>query len=200
MTRTRILSLRPFSSAGALTGRIVAKPEVGVATNTNDELLHAVLWRDFTIHDLGTVPGDGCSWAWGLNSRDQVVGISLPFPCDFSVAHAFLWEKGSMLDLNSLIPSDSSLRLVYAVAINDAGEIIGIGVPLGVSPRDVEVLGHAYVLIPEEDSSDSQKENIETKSLGVGNAAVPANARAATAEMIRRIRDQQIGKYHRSRQ
>ena len=172
---------------------------VGVATNTNDELLHAVLWRNFAIHDLGTVPGDGCSWAWGLNSRDQVVGISLPFPCDFSVAHAFLWDKGLMLDLNTLIPSDSSLQLVYGVAINDDGEIIGIGVPPGVSPSDVEVLGHAYVLIPEEDSSDSRKENIGITSLGVGNAAVPANAKAVTAEMIRRIRDQQVRKYHRSR-
>jgi probable HAF family extracellular repeat protein len=172
---------------------------VGVATNTNDELLHAVLWRDFVIHDLGTVPGDGCSWAWGVNARDQVVGISLPFPCDFSVAHAFLWDRGSMVDLNTLIPSNSSFKLVYSVAIDDAGEIIGIGVPGGVSPRDVEVLGHAYLLIPEEDSSDSPKENIEPKSVSAANVAEPANARVATAEMMRRIRDQQARKYHRSR-
>ena len=105
-----------------------------------------------------------------------------------------------MLDLNTLIPSDSGFQLVYGVAINDIGEIVGIGVPTGISPKDVEILGHAYVLTPEEDSSDSQKENIETKTLDVGNAAVPANAKAVTAEMIRRIRDQQVRKYHRSRQ
>lgn len=67
-------------------------------------------------------------------------------------AHAFLWQRGSMVDLNTLIPPDSGLQLVYAEAINDAGEIVGIGVPPGVSPADVETLGHAYVLIPQSES------------------------------------------------
>jgi uncharacterized membrane protein len=102
------------------------------------------------IVDLGTIPGDGCSFAWGLNSYDQVVGMSLPFPCDFSVAHAFLWEKGMMVDLNKLIDDNpSGLRLIYGEAINDSGEIAGIGVPPGISPSDVESLGHAFVLIPD---------------------------------------------------
>src|SRR5262249_7433376 len=108
----------------------------GMATTTDDELLHAVLWRRRKAVDLGTVPGDGCSWAWDLNSRDQVVGISLPFPCDFSVAHAFLWEDGAMVDLNSLISPPSNFTLVYATGINEAGEIVGNGVPAGVSPAD----------------------------------------------------------------
>ncbi|HKU26493.1 MAG TPA: hypothetical protein VJQ54_13545 [Candidatus Sulfotelmatobacter sp.] len=106
----------------------------GVATTTDDEMLHAVLWRNREIKDLGTVPGDSCSWAWGLNSRDQVVGISLPAPCDRSVAHAFLWEGGSMVDLNTLIPSGSGLTLVYGIAISEKGEIVGIGVPREFRP------------------------------------------------------------------
>lgn len=63
--------------------------------------------------------------------------------------HAFLWENGGpIVDLNTLIPPGSSLQLTYAVGINDAGEIVGFGVPSGVPPEDYETQGHAYVLIP----------------------------------------------------
>ena len=172
----------------------------GMSRTTNNETLHAVLWRNRKINDLGTVPGDACSFAWGLNSKDQVVGISLPDPCDFSVAHAFLWDRGSMVDLNTLIPHDAGLTLVYGEAINDAGEIVGIGVPPGVSPADVEVLGHAYVLIPEEDTFDSEGESVQTTNESVGNSAVPANADKFEDRMVRRIREQQLRKLHLSKQ
>jgi probable HAF family extracellular repeat protein len=171
----------------------------GVATTTNDELLHAVLWRNRKINDLGTVPGDACSWAWGLNAKDQVVGISLPAPCDRSVAHAFLWDRGSMVDLNTLIPTDSGLQLVYAEAINNAGEIVGIGVPPGVSPKDVEALGHAYVLIPEDDASDVESVNAQTTTMSASKGAVPTNVGEFTAGMIRRIRERQTRKYRLSK-
>jgi uncharacterized membrane protein len=152
----------------------------GVATTTNDELLHAVLWRERKIIDLGTVKGDGCSWAWGLNSIDQVVGISLPFPCDFSVAHAFLWESGEMIDLNTRIVGQANLDLVYAEAVNNDGNIIGIGVPPGVSPADVEVLGHAYVLIPVETHSDEQDGSIGLPKTSSIQITVPRDARSIT--------------------
>jgi probable HAF family extracellular repeat protein len=171
----------------------------GVATTTNDELLHAVLWRNQEITDLGTVPGDACSWAWGLNSRDQVVGISLPSPCDFSTAHAFLWERGSMVDLNTLIPSNSGLQLVYGEAINDAGEIVGIGVPPGVSPGDVEILGHVYVLIPQDGIGGDQYESAETNTSEIAKTEPTANTRVAAARMIRRIRELQLRKYRLSK-
>jgi probable HAF family extracellular repeat protein len=166
----------------------------GVATTTNDELLHAVLWRNRNIADLGTVPGDTCSWAWGLNAKDQVVGISLPLPCDFSVAHAFLWEKGSMVDLNTLIPPDSGLQLVYAEAINDAGEIVGIGVPPGVSPADVETLGHAYVLIPQDDVCDSSSDLARSLSQEA-KAGISGEAKTATTDVLRRLRALQLRRY-----
>jgi hypothetical protein len=40
--------------------------------------------------------------------------------------NAFLWENGVMLNLNGLIPSDSSVLLIQATAnaINDAGQIV----------------------------------------------------------------------------
>src|SRR5215472_12273523 len=95
--------------------------------------------------DLGHLAGDCYSRAWGINSRGQVVGNSLL--CEHSKSlqeitpfhHAFLWEDGNLVDLNSLIPPSSPLELVgmgllsYVLVpnINDRGEIVGIGVPPG---------------------------------------------------------------------
>lgn len=161
----------------------------GVASLPGDKSIHAVLWKGDSIHDLGTVDGDGCSWAWGLNSRDQVVGISSTF-CDFSVARAFLWDRGTMVDLNTLIPSDSALHLVYAEAINDAGMIAGIGVPPGVSNLDVETLGHAYVLIPESNSS-STASSAPTHVNAIPSGSSVVDMKRATSELIRHLRAQQ---------
>jgi probable HAF family extracellular repeat protein len=162
----------------------------GASLTTNDETIHAVLWRNLKIKDLGTVAGDACSFAWGLNSKDQVVGISLPEPCDFSVARAFLWENGSMVDLNALIPPNSGLQLVYAEAINDAGEIVGIGVPAGISPVDVETLGHAFILLPERDYCGNEDGKV-TDNLARNVAT--ANVRHAAAEIMRRFGEMHVG-------
>ena len=51
-----------------------------------------------------------------------------------------------MVDLNSLIAPGSNLELTFAFAINDPGEIVGIGVPSGCG--NIDFCGHAYVLIP----------------------------------------------------
>jgi uncharacterized membrane protein len=44
------------------------------------------------------------------------------------VSHAFLWENGKIVDLNSLISHGSDLQLQVAGNINNSGEIAGIGV------------------------------------------------------------------------
>jgi hypothetical protein len=74
--------------------------------------------------------------------------------------HALLWENGFPIDLNTVIRPNSSLQLVYALSINDRGEIAGLGVPPGVSVNDVESLGHAFLLIPvDRDRDDDQDED-----------------------------------------
>lgn len=81
---------------------------------------HAVLWtKEHEIRDLGTLPGDNVSEATGINDEGQIVGVSYPS------SHAFLWQDGVMTDLNTLIPSDSSLYLISTGDINDKGEITG---------------------------------------------------------------------------
>lgn len=101
---------------------------------------HAVLWRHVGNRtDLGTLGGDCNSFAFGINAAEQVVGGSTP--CVAEGARAFLWEDGSMFDLDALIPPNSAVQLQWAQNINDRGEIAGMGV-------DVTGNGHAFLLIP----------------------------------------------------
>jgi probable HAF family extracellular repeat protein len=76
------------------------------------------------MQDLGTLQGDFASVAIGINEKGEVVGAS--FAADFS-ARAFLWENGTMFDLNKLIPPNSGWQLQVASSINSRGEIVGYG-------------------------------------------------------------------------
>jgi probable HAF family extracellular repeat protein len=82
---------------------------------------HAFLWtRHGGIVDLGVLDGDVSSQGLGINDRGQVVGLSRGPGGD----RAVLWEKGEMVDLNTVTP-DYDGTLLYAGHINDAGVITG---------------------------------------------------------------------------
>jgi probable HAF family extracellular repeat protein len=70
--------------------------------------------------DLGTLGDDAVSEAFAINSHGQVVGISF---AGSSGARAFLYENGTLMDLNDLVDSDDVL--LSAQDINDAGQITG---------------------------------------------------------------------------
>jgi probable HAF family extracellular repeat protein len=139
---------------------------VGWASYPGDQVLHAALWKKGVMTDLGTVGGDVWSFAFAINSEGQIVGGSgaqFQFP---PLSHAFLWENGHMIDLNTFVPRGSALQLAYAATINDHGEIAGNGVlPNG----DM----HAFVLIP----CDDDHPGVE----GCESADTPAVAPGAQA-------------------
>src|SRR5579862_7208566 len=65
---------------------------------------HAFLWtKSSGMQDLGTLPGDTYSEALGVNESGVVVGESF----SPSSARAFVWQNGTMTDLNTLIPPSS---------------------------------------------------------------------------------------------
>jgi len=81
--------------------------------------LHAVLWRDGSVIDLGSFGGTMNNLGWAINSHDQIAGFS-DLPGD-QTTHAFLWQKSVMTDLGTL-PRDVSS---FAFGINERGQIIG---------------------------------------------------------------------------
>jgi probable HAF family extracellular repeat protein len=122
-------------------------------SSTGGSSADGYLWKDGVATDLGDAPGDCSSAAQAINFSGQVVGNS--FSCDNGFDRAFLWENGSIVDLNSLIPPGSPIRLVDAKDINDRGEIAGDGVLPGVDPNNVAGGGtnpglgvRAFLLIP----------------------------------------------------
>ncbi len=135
---------------------------VGYATLPGDVTFHATLWTHVgNMTDLGVVSNDPCSNATGINADGQVVGGSLP-DCNGDESRAFLWEDGSMFDLNALISPGSPLYLQTIFTINDRGEIAGEGV-------DSSGNDHAFLLVP----CDEQHPGVEgcDYSLVDGSAA-----------------------------
>ena len=74
-------------------------------------------WR---IRDLGALPGFPDSWAWGINERGEVVGVSSASEGDKADQRVFLWRNGRMRDITPV----SWPARVTLTAINDAGQVL----------------------------------------------------------------------------
>src|SRR5215831_12355069 len=85
----------------------------------------AFLSRKGVMDDLGVLEGDLCSVAYAINSKQQIVGHS--DDCNGGNSHAFLWQNGVLLDLNSFLPPDSGVVLTIALSINESGQIAALG-------------------------------------------------------------------------
>lgn len=128
---------------------------------------HATLWENVgNMIDLGTVGSDPCAFAQGVNDENQVVGDSSPSDCVyFNVSRGFLWENGSMADLNTLIPPNSPLYIIYAYTINQRGEIAVNGI-------DANGVEQASLLIP----CDDKHPDVEGCDYGMVDVAMAAQS------------------------
>jgi probable HAF family extracellular repeat protein len=143
---------------------------VGIAYLPGDDSFHAVLWKHVgDLVDLVPAGTVQCSFATSINAKTQVVGTSSD--C-VSAGHVFVWEDGSMTDLNALIPPKSPLHLEFTETINDQGEIAGTG-------QDANGDTHAFLAIP----CDEDHPNVEgcDYSLVEGGSAATAQAAAPAA-------------------
>ncbi|BAY27000.1 hypothetical protein NIES2100_68200 [Calothrix sp. NIES-2100] len=113
---------------------------VGYSDVENGFPRNAFLWQDGVMKSLGTLGGDD-SYAYDINNLGQIVGTAqtgefreypyLPSNLPEEIAHGFLWENGVMTDLNNLIPTTTSWEIISPWAINDLGQIAGVGVRNG---------------------------------------------------------------------
>lgn len=119
-----------FSSAFAINaaGDIVGSAE------TSSEVV-AFLYTGGAMHDLGNL-GVGHATATSINNQGQIVGLAGGFG-----ARAFLYENGSMVDLNTLVDLPAGWHLSTAWDINDLGQIVG-------DALDADGMPHAFLLNP----------------------------------------------------
>jgi probable HAF family extracellular repeat protein len=85
----------------------------------HETFVHALLWKDGTMTDLGTLGGKTNALAVDINNRGQVMGNS-NLAGDIT-HHAFLWQAGVMTDLGTLAGDFSS----DASDMNEIGQVVG---------------------------------------------------------------------------
>ena len=138
----------PMQDLGTLGGNLGSAGPIddegeiaGWATTAGDQNLFAFFWKDNKMTTIGSVDGDPCSVA-AFVRHGQVVGAS--WDCTPNYLHAFLWENGSIVDLNTLVPPGTGVQLTVADYINERGEITANGLLSNGN-------NHAFLLIPCDD-------------------------------------------------
>ncbi len=174
---------------------------VGIATNLNDQALHAFFWRDGVMTDLETVGTDPDSEAKSVNSQGQVVGASFDLAANIDL-HGFLWEHGGpIVDLNTLAPRGSDVTITNAFDINDRGEIAGNGFLPNGDARAVLLIpcdeGHPRLEGCDYDDVEAVTDAQVRSTQITQPAATSSAAGLSPAEMTMRIRSRMAGRYHR---
>ena len=137
---------------------------VGWATTAGDQAIHAFLSKRGHMSDLGVIRGKLCSVAYAINSKQQIVGSS--DDCAGGNPHAFFWEDGSLVDLNTFVSPNSGVVLAFALSVNEHGEIAS----LGLLPNGDQ---HAFELIPcddEHSGEDGCKDQGEATTVAIQNS------------------------------
>lgn len=106
-----------INNDGDITGRF--SPDIAKVN------MHAFAYLDGSLLDLGTLGGSYSSGR-AINESEQVVGTSYGSAGE---DRAFIWDSvNGMVDLNTLIDTNSGWLLQNARDINNNGEIVGYGV------------------------------------------------------------------------
>jgi probable HAF family extracellular repeat protein len=109
----------------ALSLRINSSNEVvGYSTfsASDNGTIHHFAYVNGAMKDLGVLPGGSYGMAYAVNDAGIIVG----YTSTGSGNHAFVYEDGTMTDLNSLV-AGSGWTLQSAEGINNAGQIVGYG-------------------------------------------------------------------------
>jgi probable HAF family extracellular repeat protein len=152
---------------------------VAAAINNHSEIFGGASFADGTTHpfrwtkatgiqDLGLLssdPMDAGNTPFSVNDRGQMVGAS----CDntLTVCRGYIWQDNQFTDMNTLLPSDTSLYVILPMNINESGQIAG----LALDTNTFEA--HAFLATPIGNGVGNGR-NIDRKKM-----AVPEHVRKA---------------------
>ncbi len=101
---------------------------VGFSALPDNSTFHSFLWQQGKMRDLHITLGGENSIANGINNAGMVSGDAETSAWtnrsskQFHASHAYLWWKGSQVDLGTL-----GGELSAALAMNERGEVVGVG-------------------------------------------------------------------------
>ena len=124
-------------------GQVIGQAWLPDVPQISQPRVHAFLWQNGKMKDLGTLPGSYFSSPFAINNKGQVVGFCQVDGSGLDF-RPLLWERGQIKDLSRLIPSGTSWGSIGgAEGINDRGQIVGDG-----SVPDPDQHAHGYLLTP----------------------------------------------------
>ncbi len=95
-------------------GQIVGSAETTLVPEGESSPQHAFLYEGGVMKDLGNLTSEYTT-AYAINQDGVVVGQS---------GTAFIYLRGEMIDLNTLVRLPAGYSLIAAFDINDAGQIL----------------------------------------------------------------------------
>lgn len=163
-----------FNTAAAINnfGVIAGWSDVANDTGLCTPACYAFVWtKEKGIQQIGPLPGDQNSLAYGINDEGQIVGQSID---SLGNSRAFIWEDGKIYDLNGLVPPGTPY-LLFAGDINDFGEITG-----ETYDQNTQQFGPAYLAVP---------------TFKTDNPVVAASRKVMLPENIRREIREHLGRH-----
>lgn len=101
-------------------GQVVGRSDTRATDKNGDSLVHAFVWQNGKMTDLGTLPGKLESEASSINERGEITGRSENSYREGGIgAHCVVWQKGKVSDLGVAGGE------CFAGQINDPGQIVG---------------------------------------------------------------------------
>jgi len=151
---------------------------VGVTSGPVGAETEAVLWQGGVASGLGTLPGDVASIGSAISDNGKLVGQS----CDANDnCRGFLWQDGVMMDLNTLVPPNSTLDFPDPVGINSRGQIVGLGAVKSTGEL------HAFLLTPSNGEIAAERTTLAAAS------EAGQRPKVVLPENVRRILRQRVG-------